>query len=209
MSSIFTLEAFQTGGVIMYVLLFASVTALAIIIERFSYLRSSRVIPINKLREIELSLRQADLKAALETARSDESPMMRVAEVALINADKPSDDLKTAIEETGRLEMPRLERYLTVLYTIAVASPLLGLLGTVTGMIHVFEAIVTEGSGNTGLLAGGISEAMVTTAFGLTVAIPSLVFYNFLAKKVDLLAVEMERHSLILFEMLSHNLSDL
>ncbi len=203
MSQLFRIESLSAGGPILVVLIFCSILGLALIVERFLYLRPAKVIPIDLLQRIEVSLKEGNLAEAIEITRQSSSPMMKVAEIALINADRPKEDLKVMIEEAGRLEVPRLEHYLGGLHTLAVVSPLLGLLGTVTGMIQVFETIVTEGTGNAQLLAGGISQAMLTTAFGLLVAIPTLVFHNYFSKKVDLLLVDMERHSLILFELLT------
>lgn len=190
------------GGPVMVVLLICSLLSLAIILERLVNLKSSKVILIDQLMEIEMAIKNNDIPGALDRSQKNQSPMMKIAEVALINSDKPKDELKTSLEEIGRLEVPILEKYLSILHTIAVISPLLGLLGTVTGMIKVFETIVEEGAGQAELLAGGISEALITTATGLTIAIPTLIFYNIFAKKVDNMILEMERHSLTLYELL-------
>jgi len=205
MTELFSLQSLVAGGPIVGIQLLMSVFALGLILERLWALRPGRIIPISHLRQIELALKENKLTQALDWARSNRSPMMKVSEVALINADKPKEDLKLIIEEAGRLEVPRLEKYLATLHTIATVSPLLGLLGTVTGMIRVFDSIVQQGAGNTQALAGGIAEALLTTAYGLVVAIPVLVFYNAFTKKVDLLLVDMERHSLILYELLVGN----
>ncbi|MDX2470411.1 MAG: MotA/TolQ/ExbB proton channel family protein [SAR324 cluster bacterium] len=203
MISIFQAETIAQGGPIVLILIGCSIISVALILERMYYLKPKKIICLKDLQAIESEIERGDLKKALAFSRSNNSPMMKVAEVAILNADKPKADLKMIIEESGRLEVPRLEHYLSTLHTIAVVSPLLGLLGTVLGMIHVFDAIVTQGTGNNQLLAGGISEAMITTAFGLMVAIPTLVFTNYFTKKVDLILVEMERHSLYLYEMLT------
>ena len=203
MISIFQAETIAQGGPIVLILIGCSVLSLALILERMVYLKPKKIIRLKDLQAIETQIEKGNLKEALALSRANNSPMMKVAEVAILNADKPKADLKMIIEESGRLEVPRLEHYLSTLHTIAVVSPLLGLLGTVLGMIHVFDAIVTKGTGNPQLLAGGISEAMITTAFGLMVAIPTLVFTNYFTKKVDLILVEMERHSLFLYEMLT------
>ncbi|PCI28986.1 MAG: hypothetical protein COB67_05220 [SAR324 cluster bacterium] len=208
MLSMLDVELISRGGPLMLVLLICSVLSLAMIVERLFALQHSRIFKMDLLQEIEIAIKKRDIKMALEWSRQDDSPMMKVVEVALINSDKPRDDLKVSIEEAGRLEVPRLEKFLTSIQTIAVIAPLLGLLGTVTGMIKVFETIVTQGTGNTAVLAGGISEALITTASGLSLAIPTLIFYNFLSKKVDLLLVEMERYSLIIFELLTGDYSD-
>jgi len=190
------------GGPIVILQLICSVIAVAIVLERLFYLRKSKIIPSELYHEIMKWVATGETKVALETAKTDPSPLMSICQAALSHLDQPPMELRETIEDAGRHEAPRLERYLTSLHTIAVISPLLGLLGTVTGMIQVFETIVTEGNGNTGLLAGGISQAMVTTAVGLSIAIPSLVFYNYLNRKVEFLLIEMERHALKLHEVL-------
>jgi len=190
------------GGPIVIIQLVCSVIAVAIVLERLFYLRKNKIIPSELYHEIIKWVSTGEPKVALETAKTDPSPLMNVCQAALSHIDQPPMELRETIEDAGRHEAPRLERYLTSLHTIAVISPLLGLLGTVTGMIQVFETIVTEGNGNTSLLAGGISQAMVTTAVGLCIAIPALVFYNFLNRKVEFLLIEMERHALKLHEVL-------
>ncbi len=191
------------GDPLMVALLICSILSLAIIIERFIFLRRSGILKINVLREIEIAIKKGDLSTALEWARGTNAPMLRIAEVAIINGDKPKEDLKEYLEEAGRMEVPVLERFLTILHTIAVISPLLGLLGTVLGMIKVFETIVIKGTGDATVLAGGISEALLTTASGLSIAIPTLIFFNLFAKKVDNLVVEMEHYSITLTELLN------
>lgn len=203
MNTAFGLELISRGGPLMIALLVCSVLALAIVIERLFSLRRSRIMRIDTLMEIELLLKKGDLEGALDMAKVTASSMTRIAEVAIINSDKPREDLKNAVEEAGRMEVPRLERFMTLLQTITVISPLLGLLGTVTGMINVFQTIVSEGTGNANILAGGISEALLTTAAGLSIAIPALVFYNFFNKRIEHLIVEMEHLSVTLFELLT------
>lgn len=187
----------------MIALLICSILSLAIIIERLIFLRRNRIIRLDILREIEIAIKKRDLPAALEWAESVRTPMLKIAKTAIINADRSRDELKNYLEEAGRIEVPILERFHTILHTIAVISPLLGLLGTVTGMIKVFETIVTHGTGNASVLAGGISEALITTASGLSIAIPTLVFFNFFSKKAENLITEMEHHTITLLELLS------
>lgn len=196
-------ELIDKGGPLMIALIICSTLALAIVIERLICLRHSRIMRIDVLKEIEIAVKKHDIPAALDWSRSVNAPMLKIAEVALINADKSKEDLKNYLEEAGRMEVPVLERFLTILHTIAVICPLLGLLGTVTGMIKVFNTIVTEGTGNASVLAGGISEALITTATGLSIAIPTLIFFNVFSKKVDNLVVEMEHHAVTLAELLS------
>lgn len=203
MNAPFGFELISRGGPLMIALLICSVLAVAIIIERLFTLRRSRILRIEVLMEMEIAIKKGDITGALEWVKGTPSCMTRIAEVALINSDKPRDDLKSSIEEAGRMEVPRLERYMTILQTITVISPLLGLLGTVTGMISVFETIVSEGTGNANILAGGISQALLTTAAGLSIAIPTLVFYNYFNKRIEHLIVEMEHLSVTLFELLN------
>ncbi|MCP4750345.1 MAG: MotA/TolQ/ExbB proton channel family protein [Proteobacteria bacterium] len=208
MNTQFGFDLISRGGPLMIALLICSILSLAIIVERLFALRHSRIVRIDMLLEIEIAIKKSDLTKALDWSRKVKAPMMKIAEIAIINSDKSKEDLRVSIEEAGRMEVSVLEKFLTVLQTIAVISPLLGLLGTVTGMIKVFQTIVTEGTGNASILAGGISEALLTTASGLSIAIPTIIFFNFFAKKVDNLTVEMEHHSIILHELLTNNYSD-
>ncbi len=203
MTLIEQVDLISKGGPLMIVLLLCSVLSLAIILERLYFLRRGRVIKIETLREIEVAIKKGDLKAALQWTEKAKSPMLKIAKVALIHADKPKEDLKNYIEEAGRMQAPVVERFLTILHTIAVVSPLLGLLGTVTGMIKVFDTIVTHGTGNASVLAGGISEALITTASGLSIAIPALIFFNLFAKKAENIITEMEHHSVTMIELLT------
>lgn len=197
------IDLIYKGGPLMIALVICSILSFAIIIERLIYLRRNRIIRIDILREIEVAIKKRDFDKALEWTEKVKAPMIKIAKVALINANKPKDDLKNYVEEAGRMHVQGLERFLTILQTIAVISPLLGLLGTVTGMIDVFETIVTHGTGNASVLAGGISEALITTASGLSIAIPTLVFYNLFAKKSESIVTEMEHHSVTMVELLN------
>lgn len=203
MSFIDKIELIAKGGPLMIALIICSILSLAIIVERLIYLRRNRIIRIDVLREIEVAIKKQDYEKALEWTEKVKAPMIKIAKVALINADKPKEDLKNYVEEAGRMEIQGLERFLTILQTVAVISPLLGLLGTVTGMIDVFETIVTHGTGNATVLAGGISEALITTASGLSIAIPTLVFFNMFSKKTETIITEMEHHSVTMIELLN------
>lgn len=207
MDTTFGFELLSRGGPLMIALLICSVLSLAIIIERLFSLRQSRLMRVDILMEVEIAIKKRDLAAALEWVDKTASPMLKIAKVALINSDKSKEDLKTSIEEAGRIEIPKIEKFMTILQTITVISPLLGLLGTVTGMIKVFQTIVTEGTGNATVLAGGISEALLTTAAGLSIAIPTLIFYNYFNKKIEHMIVEMEHLSVTLLELLTHYFS--
>ena len=199
-------EQFQLiskGGPLMIALVICSVLSLAIIIERLIFLRRGKIIRIDILQEIEVAIKKQDFSEALKWTDKVKTPMLKIAKVALINADKSKEDLNNYIEEAGRMQAQSLERFLTILHTVAVISPLLGLLGTVTGMIKVFDTIVTHGTGNASVLAGGISEALITTASGLSIAIPTLVFFNYFSRKVEKITTEMEHHSVTMVELLS------
>ena len=130
------------------------------------------------------------------------SALGQILAAGLINRDRDRTVLKDAIEDTGRHVVHELERYLETLGTVAAVSPLLGLLGTVIGMVKVFTAITTHGVGNPTVLAGGIAEALITTAAGLTVAIPALIGYRYYRTRVDTLVVDMEKEAIKLVEAL-------
>lgn len=196
------LEFIQQGGVIMYILLLASIVALTIIIERAWSLRRSAVIPLDDVQGVELAVRSGDVQRAHQLCRQQDTPMGRILTVALANSGVKRSVLKEIIEETGRQEVARMERFINILGIIAATAPLLGLLGTVVGMIEVFHQISLVGVGKADVLAGGISMALNTTAMGLSVAIPSLVAYRFFDARVDRFVVEIEQHAIRFVELL-------
>ncbi len=198
----YVFEILLSGGWLMLPIILCSVVALAIIAERFYALNVSRVVP-QRARNL---ARRCALQAAanpeqLQALRTD-SPLGRVLAAGLHNRGQSREDLKSAIEEAGRQEVHGLNRYLNALGTIAAITPLLGLLGTVVGMISVFAAITSAGVGDPTALAGGISQALMTTAAGLFVAIPSLVFSRYFHRRVDDLVMAMEQESLALVNTL-------
>ncbi len=186
----------------MFPIVLCSVAALAIIGERFWALQRERVIPRQLVAQIWQLHKSKQLDVERLRAVRDSSPLGRVLAAGLVNMHHERDVMKEAIEETGRQVVLELERYLNTLGTIASITPLLGLLGTVIGMIKVFTAITASGVGNPGVLAGGISEALITTASGLAVAIPSLMFYRYFRGRVDTLVVKMEEEALKLVEII-------
>ncbi len=196
------LEFIEQGGTVMYAILAASVLALTIVFERAFSLRRARVIPDRDLAAIERAVREGDVQQALERARKSDTALGRVLRVALANAGAPRHVLKEVVEEVGRQEVAHLERFVGALGVIAAVAPLLGLLGTVIGMIEVFQHISLVGVGKANLLAGGIAKALNTTAAGLTVAIPSLVAHRFFEARVDRFVVEIEAHALRFVELL-------
>ncbi len=197
------LELVIAGGWVMAAILACSVIALAIIGERLWALARRRVLPPHLVAQAWRWATSGQLDQAHLRSLRESSPLGRVLAAALVNRHHPREIMKEAVEDTGRHVAHELERYLNTLGTIAGISPLLGLLGTVLGMIKVFTTITTQGVGNPGALAGGISEALITTAAGLVVAIPSLMFYRYLRGRVDELVVRMEEEALKLVEALA------
>lgn len=196
------LELMKAGGILMWPILFCSIVALAIVGERFWSLQTKRIAPPNLVTQVW----QWDRVGHLDSKRIQElrrgSPLGRILAAGLVNRSHEREVMKESIEEVGRHVVHDLERFLNTLGTIASVTPLLGLLGTVVGMIKVFTVITSKGVGDPGLLAGGISYALLTTAAGLTVAIPSLIFYRYFRGKVDELVVTMEQEALKMVEVM-------
>jgi len=195
-------EFIQQGGMVMYILLAASVLALTIIFERAWSLRRSVVIPLKDVKAIEAAVRDNDVEAAMQVCRDNNTSMSRILWIALANRGVRRSIMKEILEETGRQEVAHLDRFIGVLGVIAAIAPLLGLLGTVIGMIEVFQQISLVGVGKADVLAGGISKALNTTAAGLTVAIPALVAYRYFESRVDAFVVEIEQHAIHFIELL-------
>ncbi|QYZ67707.1 MAG: biopolymer transporter ExbB [Gammaproteobacteria bacterium (ex Lamellibrachia satsuma)] len=195
-------EFVKAGGLLMAPIIACSIVALAIVLERFWSLRRRRVMPAILMQQLwklhnENQLERADLEKLRKS-----SPLGRILAAGMVNRHHSKEVMKESIEEVGRQVVLELERYLNTLGTIASIAPLLGLLGTVFGMIKVFGAIVTAGVGDPGVLAGGISEALITTAAGLSVAIPSLMFHRYFTGLVDKLVLGMEEQALKLVEVI-------
>ena len=190
------------GGYLMYPIIFCSVLTLAIFLERLFALRRSRVIPDKFIIEVSDLVRQQRMEDAMTQCRLNNSSIARILMAGISRHHKSRQQVKEAIEDVGHLEAATLERFLTILGTIAGIAPLLGLLGTVTGMIKAFSVISHAGIGNPQMLAGGISEALITTAAGLTVAIPAFVFYKFLRSRVDKRILRMERASIEILDLI-------
>ncbi len=196
-------EIIQKGGIVMYPILLCSVLSLAIFFERLWSLREGKIIPKNFIKEIEDFLRMKKYNEALALCGSSNSSIARIIFVGLKKIGKPRDEIKDAVNEQGKQEAMELERFLTTLGTISGISPLLGLLGTVTGMIKTFNVLaLSKQLGNPGMLSAGISEALITTAAGLIVAIPSFIFYKYFTAKVDRLVIKMEAITISFVELL-------
>ena len=186
----------------MFPILLASIVATAITAERFWSLQSKRVTPDNLVAQVWQWLRLGKLDDKKIQHLRLGSPLGRVLAAGLINRRHERAIIKESIEEAGRHVAYDLERYLNTLGTIAAISPLMGLLGTVFGMIRMFAALKTHGVGDPSALSGGIAEALITTAAGLMVAIPALYFHRFFRGRVDALVITMEQEALKLVEVL-------
>jgi len=195
-------EMVQAGGWLMLPIMLCSVIALAIVGERFWSLQRKRITPVNLVSQVWQWYKSDNLTDQNIQELGKSSPLGRVLAAGLVNRHHPREIMKESIEDTGRQVVVELERYLNTLGTIASITPLLGLLGTVIGMIKVFAAITAHGVGNPSVLAGGISEALITTATGLSVAIPSLIFYRYFRGKVDELVLKMEEESLKIVDVM-------
>lgn len=190
------LELVKAGGWLMLPIILSSIIALAICVERFLKLNPDKVAPRNLLNKVWgwLQNKQLDAEKLRELRRG--SPLAQILATGLANAKFGREIMKESIEDTASHIIHDLERYLNALGTIAAVAPLLGLLGTVIGMIRVFTEIMVQGSGNAGVLAGGISEALITTASGLCVAIPALIMHRYFLRRIDELVVRMEQDAM-------------
>lgn len=196
-------ELVQAGGWLMVPIILCSVISAAICVERIWTLRSEQVAPRNLLAQVWTWIKNNEMdNRRLRELRAG-SPLGQILAAGISSHRRGREIMKESIEEVANHVVHEMERYLNTLGTVAAITPLLGLLGTVIGMIKVFTAIRLEGTGNAAVLAGGISEALITTAAGLTVAIPSLFFYRFFQRRVDELVIYMEQEALKLVEVLN------
>lgn len=197
-------EVIFRGGVVMWFILAVSIVALAITIERFFTLRRATIDTREFMDSMRTILRQNRVQEAIAVCDETDAPVSRILKAGLLKHDRRKEDIREAMEDAGNLEIPRLERYMSALATCAQIAPLLGLLGTVAGMIKAFAQIHNkQGQVNPSDLAEGISNALVTTVGGLTVAIPALVMFNYFQTRVNNLILEMEISSSELIELLT------
>lgn len=189
-------EIVQAGGPLMWPIILCSVVAAAIILERLWTLQDRRVLPADLTQKVWKLVEADQVTDKVMQALEQNSPLGKLLAAGLANRHRPREVLMERLEDTGRHVVHELERFLNTLGTIAGVSPLLGLLGTVTGIIKAFNAINAGGAGDPRMLSGGIAEALVATAAGLCVAIPSLIAYRYLRGRVDRIVVEMEKHAL-------------
>jgi len=189
-------EWLKSGGPVMIPLIFCSLLSLAIIIEKLINLRTKKIINEDDLRTIRAFLSEGLFEKAEEFLRRKPGALSNIILTALENKDLPREEIREAVADVGRHEAAKLEKYLGTLGTIASISPLLGLLGTVTGMIKTFRIISVTGVGQAGALSAGIAEALITTVTGLSIAIPTLVMYNFFLDRAERIIREIEKHSM-------------
>jgi len=189
------LQTFLDGGIMMYPLGLCSVLSLAIIIERIYSLRRKKVIKPETNSMVDNIGNKEDVKKVLSFVKENSDIFSNLVREALKVEEFKPDDVNKAIEDQGRQEVRRLEKGLSMLETIAAITPLLGLLGTVIGMIEVFDVITIEGQARTASLSSGISQALITTVAGLSVGILSLIFYNFFTNKAEDLVLEIEKYT--------------
>ncbi len=195
-------ELVRAGGWVMWPIIVCSVAALAIIGERLWSLQRKYVSPPNLVAQVEQWLERKQLDESRIKLLQESSPLGRVLAAGLLNRDHSREVVKESIEDAGRHVVPELERYLNSLGTIAAISPFLGLLGTVLGMIQMFAGISAHGVGDPAVVAGGIAQALITTAAGLGVAIPAVMFYRYFRARVNELLVDMEQQAIRLVEIL-------
>ena len=184
-------------------LLGCSVLALAIVIDRAYHLRERKILTIPEVEHLEALIHEGLFEQAEDYARRRPGVLNNIVLVALESRTQSRELIREQVRDRGRQEAPELERNMGVLETIVSISPLLGLLGTVTGMIRVFRVISAQGVGQADALAGGISEALITTATGLAIAIPALAAYNYFVGKAENMVLEMERIALVMVKAIA------
>lgn len=195
-------ELFYKGGPLMYPILLCSVLALAIFLERLWSFYQIRRGTASLAAEVESLAMKAHIEEAIIVCQRQGGPLSRIFVAALRLKGRSRDQIKTVVEEVGSRETAPLERYLGLMGTIATISPLLGLLGTVLGMIDAFTVIAVQGGGTPATLGGGISQALITTAAGLSVAIPTILLHKYLSSRVDRITLELEEYSLRVVDLL-------
>jgi len=205
-------ELIIKGGPLMYLILICSVISFAIVVERLWHLHRAKINTQEFMENISETVRRNKIMDAIDMCNAMPGPIAHILKAGILKYDRPRFEIKEAIADAGIHEVPRLEKNLNALATIAHVTPLLGLLGTVAGMIRAFQAIQEKASAlmpvNPGDLAGGIWEALLTTVAGLAVAIPTYVAYNFLVSKVDGFVLEIEKSATDLINILGTKRED-
>lgn len=188
-------ELIQKGGITMYPIILLSVIALAVFLERLISLRKEKYVPKAFYEQLVNLLRKRNINEAVEVCKANKSALARISETIITNTDLPLSRLLEVAEESGRSEASKLDKFLPSLQTIVAIAPLLGLLGTVLGMIKIFDVIALQGTGSAEALSSGIAEALLTTAAGLVVAIPAQIFYFIAKARADAIGAALEKAS--------------
>lgn len=197
------LDLFSRGGPVMYPLLLSSVVATAIFLERLWSLRQAKIIPQPFTSRVLTACCSGDVEKALQECEdSQESPMGRIVKSGLLHLGQGVETIRFMIAENGNQESARLEKHQRILATVAYIAPLLGLLGTVSGMIKAFETIAAHSVGDPSMLAAGISEALITTAAGLSIAIPVVIMHRYVQGRASRLSLALEKDAVALAEHL-------
>lgn len=200
-------QVFLAGGPVMWPILLCSIFAFAIILEKFWHLHRIEIDTKDFLDKIMEQVKHHRIKEALQICDATPSPIARILKAGILKYDRTREEIKEAIEDASIYEIPKLEKNLSTLATLAHVSPLLGLLGTVTGMVRCFQTIQSKATSlhpvSPGDLAGGIWEALLTTVAGLIVAIPTFVAYNYLVNRINNFVLEMEKASTELVNFLT------
>ena len=195
-------ELVKSGGWLMLPIIICSIVALAICLDRFLALNPDKIAPKQLLAQVWGWIKNNQLDAGKIKSLKTSSPLGRILAAGLSNSRHGRDVMKESIQEAASYVIHDLERYLNTLGTIAAIAPLLGLLGTVIGMIKVFSEIMQQGTGNAGVLAGGISEALITTAAGLSIAIPALIMHRYYVRRIDGIVIALEQETVKLVDAL-------
>ena len=188
-------ELIQKGGITMYPIILLSVIALAVFLERLISLRKEKYVPKAFYEQLVSLLKKKNINEAVEVCKANKSALARISETIITNTDLPLSRLLDVAEESGRSEASKLDKFLPSLQTIVAIAPLLGLLGTVLGMIKIFDVIALQGTGSAEALSSGIAEALLTTAAGLVVAIPAQIFYFIAKARADAIGAALEKAS--------------
>ncbi len=197
-------EIFRAGGPLMWIILVCSLVALTIIFERMLTLRKEKIAPSGLGKQVIDLFNTGKVTQEKIVVLKNHSPLGSIYAAGLSNIEHGKDDMREALEEAGKQVVHRMGRYLNTLGTIASITPLVGLLGTVIGMIKVFTAITVVGVGDPTVLSGGISEALITTAAGLSVGTPCLMLYRYFRSRIDELTVMLEEHALGLMDVVKN-----
>ncbi|MDT3693495.1 MAG: MotA/TolQ/ExbB proton channel family protein [Mucispirillum sp.] len=188
-------ELIRKGGIVMYPIILLSVIALAVFLERLISLRKEKYVPKAFYEQLVSLLKKRNINEAVEVCKANKSALARISETIITNTDLPLSRLLEVAEESGRSEASKLDKFLPSLQTIVAIAPLLGLLGTVLGMIKIFDVIALQGTGSAEALSSGIAEALLTTAAGLVVAIPAQIFYFIAKARADAIGAALEKAS--------------